>query len=263
MGSDILPEEILNLSTPYQVFKLFLPDNFLQEVVQMTQLYSAQKRPNKPITTSKEELQRFIGILLYMSLIRQNSSRRYWSADTRIPQIADVMPVNRFEEFKRFLHFSNNDTMTKNTDKIEPLLNQVLSVTRKILNQKKGQENEEHFSQPTLYQCKLELAKVLCHSGVTSSGIKRGRPSSSPSLEKLKCRRTNGENVPPEEVRRDSLEHWPVHSLKRERCKLPNVPVKAEFFVKNVKCTFVCMTKKIVLNYLIFKHTCKNFSIKL
>ncbi|CAH1988288.1 unnamed protein product [Acanthoscelides obtectus] len=66
-------------------------------------------------------------------------NRRHWAAGTRIPQIADVMPINRFEELKRFIHFSDNNSATKNTDKIEPVLNQIRTACQKI-------PFEEHLS---------------------------------------------------------------------------------------------------------------------
>lgn len=131
-GSSLLPDDILQLNTPYKIFKFFISDKFLEEVVHQTILYSTQTRPNKPINTSKEELQRFIGVAMWMSLIKQPNTRRYWAPNTRTAQIAEVMPVNRFEDIKKFIHFSDNMIATKNTDKITPLLNQIRDACLKI-----------------------------------------------------------------------------------------------------------------------------------
>lgn len=79
-----------------------------------------------------DELENFFGVLLWMSLIRLHTTRRYWSPDTRIPQVADVMTLNRFEKLKRFLHFSNNNEIIKNIDKITPVINQIRDACRKI-----------------------------------------------------------------------------------------------------------------------------------
>lgn len=132
LGTRDLPEDILQLKDAYEIFKFFLTDDFFSQMEEQTCLYSVQKRPNKPLRTSSKELEQFIGILVWMSLIRQHSTRRYWAANTRSSQIADVMPINRFEELKRFLHFSDNSMATKSTDKIMPVLNQVKSVCQKI-----------------------------------------------------------------------------------------------------------------------------------
>nr|CAI5829030.1 unnamed protein product [Callosobruchus analis] len=67
-----------------------------------------------------------------MFLIRQHSTPRYWAPNTRTPQIANVMPITRFEELKRFLYFSDNSVATKSTDKIMPVLEQVKKSCQKI-----------------------------------------------------------------------------------------------------------------------------------
>ncbi|CAH1993758.1 unnamed protein product [Acanthoscelides obtectus] len=74
----------------------------------------------------------FYGILIWMSFIKQPNSRRYWSPNTRIDQVADVIPVNRFEEIKRFLHFTDNQKITTSTDKITPVFNQIKSACQKV-----------------------------------------------------------------------------------------------------------------------------------
>ncbi|CAH2001277.1 unnamed protein product [Acanthoscelides obtectus] len=71
-------------------------------------------------------------ILIWMSLIKQPNSRRYWSPNTRIDQVADVIPVNRFEEIKRFLHFTDNQKITTSTDKITLVFNQIKSACQKV-----------------------------------------------------------------------------------------------------------------------------------
>ncbi|XP_031333889.1 piggyBac transposable element-derived protein 3-like [Photinus pyralis] len=131
-GDELLPGNILTLNTPLKLFSHFISDDFLVEVVRQTCLYSVQTNPAKPITTCPEEIQNFIGILLWMSLIRQPTSRRYWSPKTRIPQVADVMPVNRFEQIKRYIHFSDNSNNAKGIDKIQPVITQIRNACLKI-----------------------------------------------------------------------------------------------------------------------------------
>lgn len=53
IGNNKFPEELLNLSTPYQVSKYCLPNEYLEEGVNLPELYNGQ---NRPIVTSKEEL---------------------------------------------------------------------------------------------------------------------------------------------------------------------------------------------------------------
>jgi hypothetical protein len=121
-GSEILPAHILQLNNPYKLFSHFLSQDFLIRIVRETCIHSTQIQPNKPITTSPNEIEKFLGILLWMSIIRQPNTRRYWSPQTRVSKVADVMPVNRFEKIKRCLHFSNNLENDRNIDKILPLI---------------------------------------------------------------------------------------------------------------------------------------------
>jgi hypothetical protein len=49
-----------------------------------------------PVTTN--EMRKFIGIVMYMSVIHLSGRRDYWSAATRQNFIAEAMSVNRFEQ---------------------------------------------------------------------------------------------------------------------------------------------------------------------
>lgn len=127
-----MPQEVLQLNSPYELFKFFFTDGFFSETVEQSSLYSVQNRPNKPLVTNPKEIEQFLGVLVWMSLIRQHSTRRYWASNTRTPQIADVMNINRFEELKRFLHFSDNSVATRSVDKILPVIHQVKEACLKI-----------------------------------------------------------------------------------------------------------------------------------
>lgn len=124
-GNELLPNEILKLNSPYKLFRHFFTENFVTRIVKQTCIYSVQKKPSKPLTTSVQEIQRFFGVILWMSLIKQPSTRRYWSPKTRIPQVADVMTVNRFELLKSLLHFNDNTESTNSLDKIMPVIEQI------------------------------------------------------------------------------------------------------------------------------------------
>ncbi|XP_022175570.1 piggyBac transposable element-derived protein 3-like [Myzus persicae] len=73
------------------------------------ELYSTQVDPSKPFILSKTELQRFLGILIMMSIDHVPNSRSYWSDNLVNMPIKNCMSVNHFERIKRFLHFNNNN----------------------------------------------------------------------------------------------------------------------------------------------------------
>jgi len=70
-----------------------------------------QTKPEKPSTISTTNVEKFIGICLYMSLVRLNYVRNYWSSHFRVNQVADTMTLNHFEEIKQFLHVSDNSLL--------------------------------------------------------------------------------------------------------------------------------------------------------
>ena len=58
-----------------------------------------------------------------MSLVKLSCARSYWSNEFGVAAVADVMTLNRFEEIKSSLHFSDNTSQTTDKlTKIRPLL---------------------------------------------------------------------------------------------------------------------------------------------
>lgn len=109
-GNLDLSDEIMNLETPIQFFKYLLTDEMFQYIEQETIRYAIEKRPEKMFCTTAKEIEQFVGICLYMSVIQLPSTRHYWNESLGHPKINNVMACNRFEEIKRFLHFNTNST---------------------------------------------------------------------------------------------------------------------------------------------------------
>ncbi|KAG1676302.1 hypothetical protein GQR58_014382 [Nymphon striatum] len=72
---------------------------------------SIQKNVNKPLNTTKHELEKFFGVSMCISIFKLPSCRKYWSKETRIPQIADTLNRDRWEEIKRNIHMVDNSTL--------------------------------------------------------------------------------------------------------------------------------------------------------
>ncbi|KAJ8912352.1 hypothetical protein NQ315_014719 [Exocentrus adspersus] len=130
-GCDDLPPSIRELETPVQFFKFLFPNNLLEHITEQTNIYSVQTRINKPANISQYEMEQFIGIAIYMSIIQLPSTRHYWNNDVGHPAVSSVMSCNRFEEVKRFLHFNNNDDII--TDKSHPGYDKLFKI-RPLLN---------------------------------------------------------------------------------------------------------------------------------
>lgn len=132
LGNSSLPNNILELETPYDFFKYLFTDSLLQTIVDQTNLYSVQKNPNKPANISMGDIQKFFGIALYMSVIKLPRTRCYWRPDIGNATIRKCMTINEFETLKSVIHFNNNENLLPrehpdydNLFRIRPLLTEL------------------------------------------------------------------------------------------------------------------------------------------
>lgn len=72
-----LPSNILNFDLPLQFFSYFLTNELFEKIKNESELYSAQKNPNKPFSVSIVELKRYVGICLYASVCYVPNVRDY------------------------------------------------------------------------------------------------------------------------------------------------------------------------------------------
>jgi len=128
LGSAQLAENFAQLKSPIDYFKYFVTNDTIQHICHQTTLYSAQERPAKPLSATVRDIEQFLGIALYMSIFRLPNCRSYWSPDFRIEKITDIMTNNRFEEVKRFIHFSDNSAEGSGDKlkKIRPIIDQLV-----------------------------------------------------------------------------------------------------------------------------------------
>ncbi|XP_037576721.1 piggyBac transposable element-derived protein 3 [Dermacentor silvarum] len=119
---DFLGEHRVNVhgALPIDYFLAVFPDSLLEHIVFQTNLYAVQKgKENLRLTLP--ELKVFLGMCLVMTYIKYPRIRNYWSTESglRMDIVANSMPVNRFEELRRFLHFKDNsDTLSFQNDRV-------------------------------------------------------------------------------------------------------------------------------------------------
>lgn len=113
---------------PLEYFTKFLSLDIINDIVDQTNIYSTQAM-GKCLNTNPKEITDFFSILLFMGVINLPSYEDYWASDTRIEQIAELMPVKRFKRLRRLIHFNNNDNITEDTTdryfKIRPFIEKV------------------------------------------------------------------------------------------------------------------------------------------
>lgn len=118
---------------PIEYFKEFFDDNFMDHIIEQSNVFATQKNPNRGLALSRDELDQFLGTVTSMSICRLPRSRLYWAAESRIPTVADTMSRDQWEAIKGNLHFNNNDDMTPPNDphkdrlfKVRPIIDFLL-----------------------------------------------------------------------------------------------------------------------------------------
>ncbi|KAM3626100.1 uncharacterized protein V6R79_022451 [Siganus canaliculatus] len=115
---------------PIQYFREFFDPDLLDTIVQQSNLYCMQKNPYSALKLDRNELEQFIGTLVYMSIVHLPRPRMYWSSECRVAQVSDVMSRDRWEEIKKFIHFNDNSNAAVNSDdklfKIRPIIESLL-----------------------------------------------------------------------------------------------------------------------------------------
>lgn len=103
------------------------PESLWDMAVEETIRYAVQSGEEN-FTTNVKELKTYLAMNIIMTYIKYPQYRMYWSSkeSLRMDMIADSMPMRRFEKIKKYLHFTNNETIPENNKdifiKIRPAL---------------------------------------------------------------------------------------------------------------------------------------------
>ncbi|XP_064607844.1 piggyBac transposable element-derived protein 3-like [Liolophura sinensis] len=132
LNQDFLETQSLsNNSSPISFFRAFMDENYIKEVAFQTNLYSTQSSQasgsRAPPAVTVEEINKALGILLYMGVVKMPNRRMYWCPSTKVPLISESMSRNRFERIMSCLHFNDNSSNdgTQKLFKIQPFLDHV------------------------------------------------------------------------------------------------------------------------------------------
>lgn len=132
--------------TPREVYNLFVSDEIIEHIVIETNRYAAdslasenlikkkrkKNRLSKWAETTVDEMKKFLGLLLWMGLVRNGSIEEYWSTLPILSnQVASkTMARNRFQLLLSCIHFNNNNNVADCSDrlyKIRPLIEKLQS----------------------------------------------------------------------------------------------------------------------------------------
>lgn len=111
--------------TILEYFYSFFSHEIFADIVLHTNLYSVQQK-GKSIQLTDQELKTFLSIEIYMGMIRATSYTDYWATRSRVSQIADLMSLKRYQEIRRFLHFTDNSEESSDRYcKIRPVMEKI------------------------------------------------------------------------------------------------------------------------------------------
>ncbi|XP_045101922.1 piggyBac transposable element-derived protein 1-like [Portunus trituberculatus] len=97
-----------NALEPVEYFRKFFDRELLTQICNESNLYALQCDPSKPLSLTVEELEVYLGICIYMSVVKMSSHCRYWSSDANLRAVIDYMSCARWERMKSCIHFADN-----------------------------------------------------------------------------------------------------------------------------------------------------------
>lgn len=104
-GNSQLPDGFRYLNAPIDVFNLFFTDDVIGLIVDYTNRKALAA--NDTFETTSDEIRKFMGILIFMSVVICPDIDFYWGF-FGMPAIQSVMCRNRFHEIKKFLSFADD-----------------------------------------------------------------------------------------------------------------------------------------------------------
>lgn len=131
---------------PSTIFSLFFTQAIIELMVDGTNCNAQAKSANENTEgsgcvwyhTNAQEIQQWLGILMYIGLFCMPAIRDYWIKDERHPRhpISEVMGLTRFEQLQRYFHISgplpNDNSPHSWHTKVDPLITQVMLASRTL-----------------------------------------------------------------------------------------------------------------------------------
>lgn len=124
-GPNIFPR---NKDKVEDVASMFVGDDLLEFIALETNKYHAQnsrryktsQKTGKWFDVTVTELKKWFALVIIMGLVRKSRINDYWSSNPLIetPIFSKTMSRNRFRQILAFLHFSDNENMPRNADRL-------------------------------------------------------------------------------------------------------------------------------------------------
>lgn len=117
------------VNEPITYFNDQLEGEMKVNFVTQSNLFAIQTKATTPLGITVPELEHFIGMLFYTSIVRMPRADMYWSVEMRYGKVADVMSIFRFKTIKRVFHVNDKASWPDNCQdrlyKIGPFIDAV------------------------------------------------------------------------------------------------------------------------------------------
>ena len=150
-----MKDQLPDNPTPKDYYELYIPDNFVDHIVDQTNLYGNQIKQQKIANgtlkqksllrkwhgTDRAEMKKFLSILFLMGLDKKGTYNEYWKRDPLLytPSFSKIMSRDRFTLMKRCLHFNDNEQAPDPNDpdrdrlyKIRPLIDHINRICKLV-----------------------------------------------------------------------------------------------------------------------------------
>ncbi|XP_049306580.1 piggyBac transposable element-derived protein 1-like isoform X2 [Bactrocera dorsalis] len=151
------------VKTPIEYFSTFFTDELWQKICEETNLYAIQTKGIE-LKCTVPEMKRFVGILLYLAVVKIPTYRMAWAANFKLAAVENALPRNRFEKIKQFFHLNDNSKQpqrgTPEYDKlykVRPLLDAI----KKEFNEISQEEFQSIDEQMIAYKGQHNLKQYL------------------------------------------------------------------------------------------------------
>lgn len=144
-----LAENVTDVEAPIEYFNKFVDSDVVEHLCCETNRYGLQQFGYE-LKCTNDEIRRFIGVLLYLGVVKVPRYRMAWAKEFNFTSITQSLSRNRFEKIKESFHLNDNACEKKPNEpdfdklfKVRPLLNHLKKKFNEIPQEERQSIDEQ------------------------------------------------------------------------------------------------------------------------
>lgn len=133
------------VKTPIEYFTHFFDNEVINLLTTETNSYGLQEFGIE-LKCTTDEMRRYIGILLYLGVVKLPQMRMAWSTELNLAAITDALSRSRFDKIKESIHFSDKSKQPEKGDPNYDKLYKIRPLLTMLKNKFNALPQEEHQS---------------------------------------------------------------------------------------------------------------------